>query len=452
MLPRALYNLLLPFALLALLPGWIVRARRRGNWRRGLGERFGNYPPELRARLAAESSRWWIHAVSVGEMLVALKLVAALRARQPGLPLVVTTTTTTGRALAEERLPPDVPVCYAPVDFPPVVRRAFDAFSPARLVLVEAEAWPNWLAAARRRGVPAHLVNARLSPRSEKRFRRFRALAGPVFRLLAGVGVPEAADVARWSALGVPPDRARVTGSIKLDEARPGESLADAMPDASPPSSRPQEFAKLLGDSGVQPRDGSPLRPVLLGGSTHAGEEQMLARVFLRLREKFPALLLMIAPRHVERAAAVLAELEAAGLSIVRRSELDPRFTYLSPPDVLLLDSTGELRDWYPLAGAAFVGKSLAEGATGGQNPAEPLAAGVPAVCGPRMENFADLTRALVDAGSLVQAADEEGVRAAAAEFLADPAAGRARALRGVEVLARHQGAAGRTADWLLGG
>ena len=174
---RRLYNLLFPFAFVLLLPGYLRRMLRRGNYRHALGQRFGYYTPAVRARLAQGPARPWIQAVSVGEMLVALKLIAALRARRPDLPLILSTTTTTGFALASARAGANVEVVYTPIDAATCVRRAFQVLRPASVIIVDGGLWPNILWAARARGLPTSLVNARLSPRSERRWRRFSLVA-----------------------------------------------------------------------------------------------------------------------------------------------------------------------------------------------------------------------------------------------------------------------------------
>jgi 3-deoxy-D-manno-octulosonic-acid transferase len=435
---RFLYNVIFPVALLVTLPAYLARMLRRGNWRRGFGERFGKYTREVAERLGAlpAADRTWIHAVSVGEVMLALKLIAALRARQPDLPIVVTTTTTTGHALAEKRLPKDVTAVYAPLDFPPFVRRAFNVIQPARIALVEAEVWPNWMAEAERRGVPVHLVNARLSPRSESRFLRFRALVAPIFRKLAWISVPEQIDLSRWAAIGLPPEKLHCLGSIKFDD--------DTAPAESP---RTAEFRTLLATAFPT---SSENRKFILAGSTHLNEEVLLAKTLLALRPRFPGLHLLIAPRHVERTNAIAEELLALGLRIARRSLLDPKFTLLEEPDVLLLDSTGELRDWYPLASVVFVGKSMASEASGGQNPAEPIAAGVPTICGPRMENFADLMESLRAADGIVEVPNVERLQDRIGWLLDHPEDGRKLVARGRAVLNRHGGAAQRNAELLL--
>src|SRR6266852_2284638 len=187
---------------------------RRGGYREKFGQRLGIYDCDVRARLSKQRSTW-LHAVSVGEVNIALKLANALRTLEPDLRCVLTTTTTTGFALARKTAPPWIEVMYTPLDYWPIMCRAFSVIRPARIVLVEAEVWPNLAAAAHARRIPLALVNARLSPRSEKSFRRFRFFVTSTFRLLDLVCVQEAADVDRWTAIGVLRENIHVVGSIK---------------------------------------------------------------------------------------------------------------------------------------------------------------------------------------------------------------------------------------------
>ncbi|MFN2541980.1 MAG: 3-deoxy-D-manno-octulosonic acid transferase, partial [Chthoniobacterales bacterium] len=365
---RFLYNLLWPLGLLFFLPGYLRKMLRRGGYRDKFGQRLGIYDIGVRTRLALGRSTW-LHAVSVGEVGIALKLAAQLRGLRSDLRYVLTTTTTTGFAFANQNAPAWLEVMYNPLDFWPVVRRAFAVIRPERIVLIEAEVWPNLVAEAHARGVPVMLANARLSTRSEQRFRRFRFFVAPTFRLLDLVCVVEPEDIDRWAALGV--DRARIheTGSIKYDGAN-----------VEPDPTGPLEVLRAL------EIDDRP--PVLLGGSTHPGEEDVMAQIFRELRDEFSNLLLIVAPRHAERATEVQRTLELLGLRVVRRSQ-PARIS--GNVDCILLDTTGELRNWYAIATVVFVGKSLL--AHGGQNPAEVIVAGKPVVFGPHMENFAIFAR-----------------------------------------------------------
>src|SRR5881409_3312081 len=306
---RFVYNLLWPIGLLFFLPGYFMKMVRRGGYREKFGQRLGIYDRELRVRLSRQTSTW-LHAVSVGEVNIALKLANALRALEPDLHCVLTTTTTTGFALTNQNAPSWMEVMYTPLDYWPIMRRAFSAIRPARIVLVEAEIWPNLAAEAHTRRISLALVNARLSPRSERRYQRFRFFVAPTFRLLDLVCVPERADVERWAALGVLRNRMHVTGSIKFDTDVQAQSHTVA---ASVPAS-PKSYE---GGSDAF----SPDSLVLFGGSTHRGEEEILVRVFLRLREQFRSLRLFIAPRHVERLQEIRAQLGALPLRVTFASE-----------------------------------------------------------------------------------------------------------------------------------
>jgi len=426
---RFFYNLLFPFVLVALLPSFVLRMLRRGNYRHKFGQRFGIYSRRVREKLAG--GRWtWVHAVSVGEVMVALKLIDALRRADPGIRVVLTTTTSTGYRLAHRHRSATLEPVYNPLDFPPIVTAAFRAFRPERLVLVEAEVWPNIVARARRAGIPRILVNARLSPRSEKRYRMVRLLAGPLFNSLDAICLQEPGDIPRWLGIGVKPSRLHLTGSVKFDSA--GRS----------PATPSRDFRPVLDALGV-----APGAPVLIAGSTFDGEEILLAGVVRGLREKFPGLFLVLVPRHAERGRSVRDQLAAEGFHAALRSGDD------SPASdgILIVNTTGELRDWYACATVVYIGKSLARSAKGGQNPAEAIEAGKPVVFGPNMQNFEALARQLVQSGGAVRVDSAAGLESAIGGLLADPARRNAIAARGADCLAAHAGAAARTAEMILG-
>ena len=420
---RLLYNLLYPVGLLFFLPGQISKLLRRGNYRHKFGQRFGFYDGEVRTRLASRRCTW-IHAVSVGEVAIALKLSSKLRQLDSQFFCVLTTTTTTGFHVATSEAGEEMEVLYSPLDFWPIMRRAFALIRPMRVVLVEAEVWPNLAAEARGRGIPLALVNARLSKRSEERFQRFRFLIQPTFRCLDAVCVQELEDVERWIALGVPRERIHHVGSIKYDpvDVRLNPDL-------------PLEVLRSFGID----RDS----PILFGGSTHRGEEEILGEIFQRLRADFPTFTLIIAPRHVERVAEIRAQLERLGLKVCLRSEAGSARS--TPPECLLLDTTGELQHWYAVATIVFVGKSLT--VRGGQNPVEPIFAGKPVLFGPHMENFSALAQALVANDAAVQVRDPNSLQQQIAWLLRDREAALRLVANAQAVLARHSGATERTAE-----
>jgi 3-deoxy-D-manno-octulosonic-acid transferase len=398
---------------------------RRGHFREKFGQRLGRYSAEDRGRFE-RAQPIWIQSISVGETLIALKLAREIHRQKPERLIVLSVTTSTGFALVREHASEWLEPIYNPIDLRSIARRALRIVRPSRLVIIEGGIWPNLLAECARTGIPATLAAARLSPRSERRFRKFRAWTGPVFRLLDRVLVPEPADVARWESLGVPAAKIRCTGSIKFDQAAAGSA------------SRVEEFRSLLAALGIHPE-----APILVAGSTHAGEEKLLAGMLPALREKHPGLVFLIVPRHVERTPEILRELASTGLRIARRSALAGAHGC----DLLLVDSTGELRDWYALATVVFVGKSLT--AEGGQNPAEPALLGRPVIFGPHMENFEAVVAHLLAQDAAVQVSGAAELPAAIEALLRDPARRAALAGHAREALASHQGATARSAEFL---
>lgn len=421
---RFIYNLLWPIGLIFFLPGYLVKMFRRGGYRKKFGQRLGIYGRQLSASLSKQKPIW-LHAVSVGEVTIALKLAEQIHDLKPDLPSVLTTTTTTGFAFANQNAPDWVEVMYSPLDFWPVMRSAFAAIRPRAIVLVEAEVWPNLVAEAHNRRVPITLANARLSPRSEKRFRRFHNLVAPTFRMLDAICVQNLEDIDKWKALGLASDKIHHFGSIKYD---PENAKVN-----------PQLPRQILVAFGLDKRT------MIFGGSTHRGEEKVLADVFSALKQEFADLLLVVAPRHTERTNEVLRELEGMGLHVALRSHAPAADPLL---DCLLIDSTGELRDWYGLATVVFIGKSLL--VRGGQNPAEAILAGKPVLFGPHMENFAALASALLAQRGALQVHSATELRRAMSNLLADPDQCKKMVEKAQKVLDAHRGATWRTAQLIV--
>ena len=423
-----LYNLLLLPALGLAFPIYLRRMLRRGGYRRNFVQRFGFYSRRLRARFSGH--RWiWIRAVSVGEMVTALRLVDALSRQDPGLNFLLSTTTSTGYQLGQDQANAAMTVVvYNPIDFWPVITWVWSRIQPERVVLIDSDLWPSFLARAHQRNTPVYLANARLSLRSERRYRRTAWLAKRFFwQRITRVLAQDEGDVPRWQSIGVPPERITVTGSIKFD-------LAEANP------TKNKRFFDLLRSAGIKPE-----RPIILGGSLHPGEEVLLLDTLPTIRAEFPDAFLILVPRHVERRPDIEKEIQSRGLRYTLRSQLD-----LTPdPEVLLIDSTGELKDWYTLARVVMIGKSFT--GTGGQNPVEALLAHKPVICGPHMENFAFLVNELVRARALLQIHSAAALPSALRQLLRDPTATQRMITAADQVLAFHRGATARTAEIVLG-
>ncbi|MCP5540378.1 MAG: hypothetical protein H7A52_09600 [Akkermansiaceae bacterium] len=439
-LVQAIYNLLLPLVLLAGLPRFLIKGVQRGGLALNFGQRLGFYRAELREKLLARDDHHWIHAVSVGEVLVAVKIIRALRERSPDISIVLSTTTATGYRIACAEAGGDTIVIHNPVDLPFVVGRAIRLIRPVRLVLVEAEVWPNLVRRAHRAGALVILANARLSSRSECRFRRFCWFTEPVFRQLDRVCVTFDVDVPRWENLGVPRHRIVRTGSVKFDEdeaARPEEKIA--------------ELRDWLAGHGVTAE-----RPLLLAAATHSGEEALIGRAYRELLTDFPALAYVAVPRHAERARSVAAQLAEAGLRPVFRVPvpgLDEEGGNTpgegkDPPTCLVANTTGELRAWNHLASVVVIGKSLL--GRGGQNPVEAVVAGRPVVTGPNMGNFDAIMASLVRNHGVFQLGSADELTESLRQLFAKPAEGEIAAKRGRAAIASHRGSAARTAEAIL--
>lgn len=385
----------------------------RPTFRTGVRERLGG---------AAEDGKpvppgsVWVHAASVGEILSSLPVLDGLAAA--GRPVLASTQTTTGRAaLAAVR--PDVPVRLAPLDHPWSAAAALDRVRPCALVVLEAEILPSWIRAAHDRDVPVVFVSARMSERSYRRWQRLRFVLAPTFARIRAVGARSREDAERFLGLGLAPDRLEVTGDLKL------------VPPASEPAPSP-ELARALGDV-----------PLLVAGSTHAGEEEAALAALDAVARTGCEAALVLAPRHPERFEAVASLVAASHPShrLLRRSALgrEP----LRPREVLLLDSVGELAAVYAAATLAFVGGSLAP--VGGHNVLEPAHCGCPVVVGPHTESKRRAVEILREVAALECVADAAGLGAAAVEAFRDPEAARRRGAAGRARLTRERDTAERS-------
>lgn len=394
-----LYNALFAVGYTLMLPYFVFRMCRRGGYLEGFVQRFAVFKPGELARIN-ERRRVWIHAVSVGEIKVAFRIMDSMRAARPGIAFFLTTTTSTAHALAVKKLAADDFCAYFPVDVPFVIRRELAIVQPLALLLVEGELWPNLIRIACDGNIPVMLVNGRISESSVRGYR----LAGVFFRRVINrlklLCVQSEADAARLRDLGTDPRLVRMMGSAKYDEAAAGVSAGEAA-------------RRALDAAGIQ-----ACHRLIVCGSTWPGEERILLDVFRRIRTSCPDARLVLVPRHAERAAAVEKEIRRTGLSYARRRALETAGAPRPGVDVLLVDTTGELMGFYSCADVVFVGKSLA--GRGGQNIIEPAILGKPVIVGPHMENFPGVIDDFLEAGAIVTVRDAAGLEEAFMELLAD--------------------------------
>lgn len=427
---RTAYNILFTIFFFLSAPYYFLKMWRRGNWRPGFYQRFGHYNTRIKQAIT-NRDMLWLHAVSVGEVNVCTQLIRALEPRVPNLKIVVSTTTTTGMSQLRRRLPSHIEKIYYPVDRRKCVSRALGTLHPEAIVLVEAEVWANFLWIARDKRIPCFLVNARLSDRSYRGYKRFGFLFRPLFAAFTGVGAQDEVDAARLRELGCRPEAIHVVGNLKFDAANLDEH-------------RTLDVPAFLRQLGVPDH-----ARILVAGSTHAGEEAILAEQFLELRRRFPDLFLVLVPRHFERGKAVGNELSARGVRFVYRSEISVNSRF-APGEVecLLVNSTGELKLFYEQATVIFVGKSLT--AEGGQNPIEPGALGKPMVFGPNMQNFAAIAGAFIRQHGAVQVRDAAELKKVLGELFDDPARREELGRNALKVVRGNQGSIDRTVDMIV--
>jgi len=412
-----LYSAGLGVFLLGLAPSVLWQMLLRGKYRRGIGERFGGAAPWQGA-----AAPLWLHAVSVGEVMAAAPLARLLATRHPDVPLLASTTTETGRAVAEQRIPA-VRFVFFPFDFGWSVRRAVRALRPRAVLLIETELWPNFLAACAAKGIPAVVVNGRISPRSFPRYRLIRSWLRPVLGHVRLFCMQSAADAERILALGAPAERVVVTGNLKydlpaLDEAVDRDALRAGL---------------------ALPAD----RRLVVAGSIHRGEDEAVIEAYKAAASSRRDLCLLLAPRHPERLEEVEQAATRAGVACVRRSRVPgeaPR-----PGGAILLDTMGELARLYAVASVVFIGGSLIP--HGGQNILEPAAYGRPVLHGPHMGNFSEMRDLFRTARAAIEVVDGRSLSEALQALLDDPAAADRMGQAGRMIVEAQRGATGRTAD-----
>jgi len=384
------------------------RGRKNPAYRERWLERFGIFEPPPR------TGGIWVHAVSVGESVVAAPLIRALRKQFPDEPITITSTTPTGFARVRELFKDEVFQVYFPYDLPGNFTRFLERVRPRMLILMETELWLNCLHACWQSRVRTVIVNARLSPKSMRGYRWIGAITRQMLRYVTKVIAQSEQDGARFIALGLEPDRLIVAGNMKFDVA-----LKDGV----------QEQGRALRETWGD-------RPVWIAASTHAGEDEIVLAAFREIQKQFANVLLILVPRHLERFESVATTLQQQGYSVVRRSHGQ---SVRAETEIFLGDTMGELSLLYAASDVAFVGGSFI--AVGGQNTLEAAALGIPVIVGPHVHNFVDITRFLRNAKALVQVVDVPGLAQAVVHWFSNPADRQRAGLAGKTVVEKNRGA-----------
>ena len=413
-----LYTFLITLLIILISPYLLLRSLLQGSFRREWTCRMGFLP-----KLPPEHPIW-VHAASVGEVFCCVPLLKRIRREFPTCPTVMTTMTRTGHEAATKQVAEADTVLFLPFDHPVIVRRVLRKIRPRFLLIAETELWPNLLRFCQEQGTPIVLFNGRISDRSFPRYRFFRFFFRELLKAVTLFLMQTEKDRHRIIEIGAPEERTRVVGNIKFDQAVPSWAEGD-----------PDPIARSLGLSGKE--------QVLIAGSTHAGEEEVLVDLFRTLEEIYPSLVLILAPRHLNRLDEVEKILKRKGVFYKRRSSLspdgfksgDPRETR---PRVVLLDTMGELMKLYRLGTVVFIGGSLVP--VGGHNPLEPLLFRKCVLFGPQMFNFREISRLLVNEGGAIEVEGSEDLGSRLNYLLANQAAREEIGEKGYQFLLKNRG------------
>ncbi len=412
-----LYEILLAFYAIVFLPVLVFK----GKWHQGFSERFGFIPSQVCAVLR-QGDNVWVHAVSVGEVVAISELIRQLKERLPEHQIVVSTSTRTGHELAVKRFKDQAVVLWAPLDFSGSVKSFVEAINPKVYIVAETELWPNLFTALSKKGVPIVVVNGRISDKSYGSYKMIRWFMRRFLPLVDVFCMQSDEDAERIIHLGAPKDKVHNVGNVKFDDLpAPGDLSRE--------------------DLGF-PNNAD----VWIAGSTHPGEEDIVLNVFGKIRALYPRLRLVLAPRHIERAAEVVKLVEARQLNAQRFSQkgLSPKVS----DAIIVVDTIGQLRSLYSLASVVFVGKSFT--VPGGHNIIEPAFFAKPVLIGPFMQNFRDITAVFKRDNAIVQMEDPAELEAALRSLLDSPDKRRELGHRARQVINKHTGATKRSVEFIV--
>ena len=418
------YRMLTTVSASVIIPLVWLHHRHRGEYFGRFYHRLGIYPDDLRKNFSG-NPKFWLHAVSVGEVGVAAAIGNILLQRYPNCRLMISTTREQGYARARALLGDRVTCFFAPLDLVGTTRKALHAIRPDVLALLETEIWPNLIVGAHRLGARTAIVNGRLSVRSIKLYLKIRSLMRYTLSHIDAFSMISQDDALRMKSLGAPAERLTINGNAKFDS-----------PGAVKDSDSKRWAGKLLALN--------PGIPVIVAGSTRHPEEQLVLEAYDKIRQHFPECLLVIAPRHIERVDQIAQWVAARGLVFQRRTELENHLGQRTAP-VVILDTIGELPMIYPAADVVYCGGSLVP--KGGQNLLEPAICGKPVLYGPSMEDFADARDLIQRAGGGITVYDAETLSAKALDWLSNPHRARSAGMAARRAILPHRGAAEKHAD-----
>jgi 3-deoxy-D-manno-octulosonic-acid transferase len=387
----------------------------KGKHRQGFGERLGMVPAEVKRRLAGKKVLW-VHAVSVGEVVQAARLIDVLRPKFPSALFVLTTTTATGYQTACRLKKPQDQLLYFPIDFGFCVHSFVRDIRPSAVVILETEIWPNLIWELSKKHIPVFIVNGRISDRALRRYRFFVFFFKPLLNLFQAIAVQDGQMGSRFLELGASPARVVVTGSMKYDWQPP-----------------PQKTSVEKGNSFLW-----------VAGSTHEGEEEILIDCYFSLRKKFPALRLLIAPRHLDRLGSIERKISQKGLTMIKTSTHDSPLA-TDGESIFVLDQMGVLVDWYRTADVVFVGGSLVP--AGGHNLVEPAFFEKPILFGPHTHNFREMVREFKEKNAGLEIQNKEELERALMSLIQDADKRHALGAAAKALILSHQGASQKNAE-----
>ena len=364
------YNLLFLISLIFLSPKFIRRMIRRGGYSKNFLQRFSLFG-KINFENNSFNNKFWIHGVSVGEINLALELIKKIREKNSSIFFVISTNTSTAYKIIEKEKNKDDILIYFPLDIPFIIKNAFRKIHPDQLILVESELWPNLIQNAYKLQIPVHLINARISQKSYKKYSLFRFFTKDIVSKIETICVQSNEDLNRFIRLGAKKNSIHVVGSMKFDLIKDFDNISLS------------NFFNTTFDTV------SEKNIFLMGVSTWPREESLLINVYLKMKKIFPKLVLIIAPRHVERSKSIEREIRDLEYNVIKRSDISVSKIYKN--EIFLIDSTGELNSIYNEVDIAFIGKSLFFPNIGGQNIIEPALKKTALITGPYMNNFNDI-------------------------------------------------------------